>query len=213
MKFQISRFEKVPKSWFDFILFWTQFKLCLKIFKTFNLNPISMNQKFKNFFYFSFLGPSQFGPCSLGAHLLLPNLFSFFRHFGPSWCTAPSWPKSLAPARVASQPRGPPDCRLPPAPPSSRSRHPSRTSATGWWAVVPRAPLEELRSPHRLSSPTEPAPNRLPFLPYGFETIDFSKGPPTATVLLCAKPSSVLLCSSSWVTAPSYPLLFRSPQF
>jgi hypothetical protein len=61
----------------------------LEIFKTFDLDPISLNQKIQKRLYFSFVGPSQFGLCSLEAHLLFPVFFSFFRpaittaHLGP----------------------------------------------------------------------------------------------------------------------------------
>jgi hypothetical protein len=36
-------------------------------------------RKLRKELYFSFRGPSQFGPCSLEAHLLFPDFFSFFR--------------------------------------------------------------------------------------------------------------------------------------
>jgi hypothetical protein len=77
INFQNFQIWKVLKSWFEFILFWIQFKFGLEIFKSFDLNPIPLNQKIENNFYFPQAAWSDFGPKAPGN----PPCFYFSFHF------------------------------------------------------------------------------------------------------------------------------------
>jgi hypothetical protein len=121
----------------------------LEIFKSFDLNPIPLNQKIKNNFYFPQAARSNFGPKAHGSPACFYFSFRFFSEIG-----LPSMPDPLG----LSAQLGPLGLIMPLPPRVKQLRLPPTNG---------RSIATLLTSDHRLASRAPPLPFHLPhFLPH-----------------------------------------------